>query len=204
MKIDNGIKMKVDELKEVVHNFLPSPDQLSEQECREILQRYVAAIQGNFVNWMAGATVSARSLQSRFAAEENIYVEIRDNHPEMLRNFAIATSAEPTLEHFHFVLPEVNMVNAMVSEMSGAKSIMLMAILENTSAVFIPFLAAIAKKLGSNELIYTDVHGEADIDHANQFLWALSYEKNHYPDSDMQMQLACNTSLQLLKKIFAV
>jgi hypothetical protein len=42
---------------------------------------------------MAAAAVSVRSLEARFACEENIYVEIAQNHIGMLDEFAAAAGA---------------------------------------------------------------------------------------------------------------
>lgn len=196
------IKAKILRLQTEVHAFLPSLDQLAPEQCRTIIQKYVAAIQGNFVNWMAAAAVSGRSVQARFAAEENIYVEMRDDHPGMLRRFAVAAHAEPTAEQYTAVEPLVQEVRVMVAEMSGAKNTALMGALESTSAEFIPFLAALAKKLGSSDFQYTDIHGEADVEHADQFLWALSHEQKHYPDFDTQFDVSLAVTLRLLRTIF--
>lgn len=202
MEIDLTIKYKIDTITKNVQEFLLPVDQISEEGARKILGKYTAAIEGNFVNWMAAAAVSSRSVQSRFAAEENIYVEMKDDHPGMLRSFVRSAGAEPTIDNYQAIYGAVNSIRRLVSQMSGAENIALMAILENSSAVFIPFLADLVKKLGSTNLFYTDVHGVADIKHADQFVWALTYEKEHYPDFDLRIDKTGKTVLELLKEIF--
>ena len=70
----------------------------------------------------------------------------------------------------------------MVGEMSGLKNLTLMAVLENTSVEFIPFLEKLATQLGSSNTVYTKIHGEADAAHAQQFAWALDHERYHYDE----------------------
>lgn len=202
MKIDPIIKQQIKNVTDQVQELLPSAHEISKEKARLIIEKYTAAIQGNFVNWMAAAAVSARSVEGRFAAEENIYVEMKEDHPTMLRNFAHAAQAEPELKSYQLVNESVTKVSKIVSKMSGAENLTLMALLENTSAVFIPFLADRAKQLGSTNFIYTNVHGEADVEHADQFLWALTHEKEHYPDFDRRMKETIEVTLKMLKEIF--
>jgi heme oxygenase-like protein len=98
---------------------------------------------------------------------------------------------------------EVMKIRNLARELSGVKNIALMAVLESTSAAFIPYLADLAKRLGCNDLTYTDVHGEADIEHANQFLEALSDEKIlGYQNPDKDIDDTITLTLNLLKKFF--
>jgi hypothetical protein len=152
---------------------------------------------------MGGASISARSVVSKFATDENLWVEIRDDHPSMLRDFAKCTKAEPNAEDFQYTHNEVMKIRNLVSELSGVKNIALMATLENTSASFIPYLAELAKRLGCKNLTYTDIHGEADVEHADQFLEALSDEQNlGYQNTEKEIDETISLTLDLLKKIF--
>ncbi|MBI2106582.1 iron-containing redox enzyme family protein [Candidatus Woesearchaeota archaeon] len=162
-------------------------------------------IEGNFLSWMGGASISARSVLSKFAVDENLLVEIKDNHPGMLRKFAKECKAEPNSEDYKYSENETNAVRKIVAELSGIKAITLMATLENTSSTFIPFLAELGKKLGCKDFTYTDVHGEADIEHANQFLEALTDEQYlGYPTPEKDIDNTIRITLILLKKVFAV
>src|SRR3989344_8007789 len=161
-KIDNRLKVKMDKAINEVRSFLPSHQKLSKEQAIKIIQRYTASIEGNFLSWMSGASISVRSVISRFAVDENLWVEIKDNHPGMLRKFAINCKAEPNSEDYRYSERETNSIRELVSELSGIKTISLMATLENTSSAFIPFLAELGKKLGCKDFTYTNVHGEAD------------------------------------------
>ena len=203
-KIDEKLRMKLAKATTDAKSFLRPSEGISDDEARKIIKRYAAAIEGNFLAWMGGASISARSVVSKFAADENLWVEIRDDHPSMLRNFAKCAKAEPDAQDFQYVHNEVKAIRNLVGELSGVKNIALMAALENTSASFIPYLAELAKRLGCTDLTYTDVHGEADIEHANQFLEALSDEQElGYQNSEKEIDDTLALTLGLLKKIFS-
>ena len=204
-KIHTDLKEKFLRAVAETKEFLMSPDKISAKDTKLIIKRYVAAIEGNFVAWMAGASISARSVVSKFAADENLWVELKDDHPGMLRNFAKCANAEPDGKDFEAVEKEVARIRNLVGELSGIKNVALMAVLENTSAAFIPYLAELAKKLGSEDLTYTDIHGEADIEHANQFLEALSDEKTlGYPNAEKDIEETIGLAIELIRKIFTV
>ena len=204
-KIDSKLKEKLVSATNEVKNFLPQVSDISKEQAKTIIKRYTAAIEGNFLAWMGGASISARSVVSRFAADENLWVELKDDHPSMLRNFAKCCKAEPDSQDFQYVHDKVLKIRNMVGELSGLKNITLMATLENTSASFIPWLAELAQKLGCKDLTYTDVHGEADIEHADQFLEALTDEQSlGYDNSEKDIDSTINLTLELLKKCFVL
>ena len=69
---------------------LPVPEQLSGQQQREMIARYTAVLEGNFIYWMTAAYLAVQSEEARPIIIDNLLEEIRDSHPVMLRNFAIA------------------------------------------------------------------------------------------------------------------
>lgn len=203
-KIDEKLRDKFAYATASVRDLLRPADGLTDDEARTIIKRYVAAIEGNFLAWMGGASVAARSVVSKFAADENLWVETKDDHPGMLRAFAVAAQAEPDAEDFQYIGNEVTHMRGLVSELSGLKNIAVMATLENTSVAFIPYLAALASRLGAKGLTYTDVHGEADVAHADQFLEALSDEQQRgYQNPEQEIDQAIAQTTELLKMIFA-
>lgn len=171
---------------------------------RKILQRYSAAIEGNFVAWMGATVITARSVQGRYAASENLWVEMKDDHAGMLRAFAKNAGAEPNVEDYQYVDAAVQSARQMVAEMSGLKNLALMAVLENTSAAFIPWLASLAKQLGATDFTYTDVHGEADIMHADQFAWALEHESEQHERAKESVRDAVDVTVKFLSVLFQV
>src|SRR2546426_9009520 len=74
----------------------PDPDVLSAEERRRIIARYTAVLEGNFIYWMTATYLSVRSDDAQAIIVDNLHEEIRDNHPGMLRKFAVAARAVPT------------------------------------------------------------------------------------------------------------
>src|SRR5205823_2891469 len=68
----------------------------SADEQRGIIARYSAVLEGNFIYWMTAAHLAVASDEARAIIEDNLREEVRDNHPGMLRRFAIAAHAVPT------------------------------------------------------------------------------------------------------------
>ena len=203
MEINKDIKDKIDLASKEIKGIFISPEKLSIEEAKNIIKRYVAAIEGNFLPWMSGASISARSIFGKFISDENLYVEIKEDHPGMLRKFSKSCNAEPNKEDFEYVEKEVNELRKIVGELSGIKSLAIMATLENTSLVFVPYLKEISKKLHCKDSYYLDKHGEADIKHANQFLEALTEEEKYdYLESQKEIQEAIKNTTNLLKRIF--
>lgn len=179
------------------------PVQPSDEQARSFLSRYSAAIEGNFIAWMGAAALTARSIQGRYAAEENLWVEIKDDHAGMLHSFIKSTHAEPGSDDYAAIELAVADIRNLLGSMSGLKNLTLMAVLENTSTTFIPLLAKLAKQLGSTNLAYTNVHGEADIAHADQFTWAVEHEMTHHENAEQKIDEAIATSINLLRTIFS-
>src|SRR5271169_4608879 len=75
---------------------LPDPKQLTSEERRGIIARYSAVLEGNFIYWMTAAVIAAKAEQSRPILLDNLYDEVHDCHPLMMRKFAIAANAFPT------------------------------------------------------------------------------------------------------------
>src|SRR6266404_5191916 len=78
-----------------VISTLPDPKRLSPEERRALIGRYTAVLEGNFIYWMTAAYLSVKSLEAHSIIEDNLREEVRDNHPGMLRRFAMAAHAMP-------------------------------------------------------------------------------------------------------------
>ena len=177
MKIEEDLQNLYKLKTEAVARCLVPLDELGKGRMRRIMQKYVAAVEPNFIPWVAAGVISARSVQGRYAASENLLEEIQGDHQEMLRDFAMDADCEPEAKHYRIVRLAVQNIRNLVGQMDGLQNIAFLAHLENTSAAFIPYLAQIAKRLGSKNFTYTDAHGIADVEHAKQFLWALGHER---------------------------
>ncbi len=196
------VKQSLSHVKNQVFPLLPKGE-ISDDQARLIICRYIAAIEGNFVSWMGATAITARSVQGRYAASENLWVEMKDDHAGMLRAFARGAGAEPRTEDYQAVAVAVQSIRAMVGEMSGLKNLTLMAVLENTSAEFIPMIEKFAVQLGTHDLTYAKIHGEADAAHADQFAWALEHEMFHHEAAEKVVNDAIGVTVEFLKTIFA-
>src|SRR5437870_11112587 len=85
-----AVREHVDRAIHEVLASLPDPRQLSRDDRRGIIARYTAVLEGNFIYWMTAAYLSIESHEAHAIIEDNLREEVRDNHPGMLRRFALA------------------------------------------------------------------------------------------------------------------
>jgi hypothetical protein len=155
---------------------LPDPQQLSPVDRRGIIARYTAVLEGNFIYWMASAYLSVKSQEAHQIIDDNLREEVRDNHPGMLRRFAMAAHAVPTDTDIMAVHGHVHEVRKFVGRLSSESILPMMAFFEGFIQKFMPYLADLAIKQGSSELQYTDVHGVVDVGHTEELYRALNEE----------------------------
>jgi hypothetical protein len=159
-----------------VMNALPAPHQLSSTQQRELIGRYTAVLEGNFIYWMTAAYLAVRSEDARPIIIDNLMEEVRDSHPTMLRKFALAAHAFPTGADALAVHDGLTKVRQFLGRLSGVQTLATMAFFEGFIQAFMPYLAQLAIAQGSAELEYTDVHGVCDIAHTEGLFNALSAE----------------------------
>jgi hypothetical protein len=155
---------------------LPDPAHLSAEQRRGILARYTAVLEGNFIYWMTGAYIAAGSDEARAKIIDNLREEVRDSHPEMLRRFAIAAHAVPTDGDAQAVYRNLTNVRLFIGRLSAVPIVVTMAFFEGFIQRFMPYLADLAKRQGSSEMEYTDVHGVCDVTHTEELYRALEAE----------------------------
>ena len=155
---------------------LPSPAELSAAERRGIIARYTAVLEGNFIYWMTGAYLSVGSDEARAKIIDNLREEVRDCHPGMLRNFAMAAQAVPTDADAQAVYPNLMKVRSFIGRLESVPITVTMAFFEGFICQFMPYLAELAEGQGSKELEYTDVHGVCDVTHTQELYRALEAE----------------------------
>lgn len=155
---------------------LPDVDELSADERRGIIARYTAVLEGNFIYWMTGAYLSARSDDARAVIIENLHEEVRDSHPAMLRRFALAAHAMPRESDIMDVHQDLTNVRLFVGGLAPVRVILMMAFFEGFIQRFMDFLERLAVKQGSDEREYTQVHGVCDIAHSRELFRAVAAE----------------------------
>src|SRR5271155_1003753 len=109
---------------------LPDPKQLNSEERRGIIARYTSVLEGNFIYWMTATVIAAKAEQSRPILLDNLYEEVRDCHPQMLRKFAIAAKAFPTDKDALAVDQDLTKVRLFLGKLSPVESVLMMGFFE--------------------------------------------------------------------------
>ena len=155
---------------------LPDPAGLTAEDRRGIIARYASVLEGNFIYWMTATAIAARAEPSGPILLGNLYEEVRDCHPLMLRKFAIAAGAFPTDADALAVDDELTRVRLFMGKLSPVRSVLTMGFFEGFIQRFMPYLARLAADRGSAETEYTDVHGVCDVEHAEGLFKVLAAE----------------------------
>jgi len=161
---------------EEVVSSLPTLASLSDDERRGLIARYTAVLEGNFIYWMTATYLSVRSDDSHAIIEDNLREEVRDNHPGMLRRFAVAARATSTDADRMRIDRDLQAVRAFVARLAALEIILMMAFFEGFIQRFMPYLAELAVRQGSTEREYTDVHSVVDIAHTQGLITAFESE----------------------------
>jgi hypothetical protein len=170
--IENKTTAIIDEL----INSLPDPKLLTSEERRGIIARYTSVLEGNFIYWMTAAVIAAKAEESRPILLDNLYEEVHDSHPQMMRKFALAANAFPTDKDAMAVNDEMTKVRLFLGKLSPVKSVLMMGFFEGFIQKFMAYLANLASLQGSTEMEYTDVHGVCDIEHTEGLFKVLAAE----------------------------
>ena len=175
------IQAHIDRAIEDLLASLPNPGQLSPEQRRGIIARYTAVLEGNFIYWMTGAYISVGSDEARAKIMDNLREEVRDCHPGMMRRFALAARAIPTDTDAQDVYRDLMNVRLFIGRLSPVPTVVTMAFFEGFIQRFMPYLADLAKRQGSSEMEYTDVHGVCDVTHTQELFRALEAEMTLNP-----------------------
>jgi hypothetical protein len=180
----------------VIHDLLasfPAPDELSPDERRGLIARYTAVLEGNFIYWMTAAYLSVASTEAHSIIQDNLLEEVRDDHPGMLRRFAMAAHAVPTDSDALAVHQNLQSVRQFVARLSGPRIVLMMAFFEGFITRFMPYLAELAQRQGSAEREYTDVHGVVDLVHTQELFRAF--------EGEMRLMRAAPPATKLLEGV---
>jgi hypothetical protein len=171
-----SIQAHIDRAIEGLLASLPDPGRLSAEERRGIIARYTTVLEGNFIYWMTGAYISVGSDEARAKIMDNLREEVRDCHPGMMRRFALAAHAVPTDTDAQAVYRNLMNVRLFIGRLSPVPTVVTMAFFEGFIQRFMPYLAELAARQGSEEMEYTDVHGICDVTHTQELFRALEAE----------------------------
>jgi DNA-binding Lrp family transcriptional regulator len=182
-RTQTDIKAYLDHVSDDLLASLPSAGRLSASERRGIIARYTAVLEGNFIYWMTGAYIAARSEEARSIIMDNLLEEVRDSHPLMLRKFAMAANAAPTDTDALVVYANLSEVRLFIGRLEAAPIVATMAFFESFIQRFMSYLEELAERQGSSEKEYTQVHGVCDIAHSEGLFRGLEAEMVLAPDS---------------------
>jgi len=167
--------------------FIPV-DLLSKEECRSIIARYQAAIEKNFHYWLSAALIAVQTEPSRHITQENLRIEIQDNHCQMLKEFAISARAKPDTSDFNAVSKAVKKIDKIVTQLSGFQCMALITIFESETFSY-PYLKELAVKSNASSFKYIEVHMLEDPHHAYECYKALFTEAT-ITRGNMEIQLS--------------
>jgi Iron-containing redox enzyme len=181
---------------------LPEPKTLTSEEKRGIIARYTAVLEGNFIYWMTATLLAVKAEDARPILLDNLFEEVRDAHPAMLRRFAIAANAFPGEADAMAVNKEMNDMRVFLGKLSPVQSLASMAFFEGYIQKFMPYLAELASERGSSDMEYTDVHGVCDIAHTDGLFNALSIESEmNPPAADQDLLEGVNLLDTLMRRV---
>src|SRR5437899_11544992 len=94
----------------------------------------------------------------------------------MIRRFTTAAHHVQPDSDALAVYRRLQSVRLFVGRLSGVKIVLMMAFFEGWITRFMPYLAKLARRQGSTEHEYTDVHGVCDVVHTLELFRALDAE----------------------------
>jgi hypothetical protein len=171
--VDDGVES-------ILGQLIPA-DRLSTEAGCGLIGRYTVVLEGNFVTWLTATYLRAKSKEASAIIKANLLEEIGDDHPSMLRRFAIQAGSSPESADYLSVSPALYKVREYFSTHSGFDLIAVMLFYESFIANFMSYLAQVANHQGSSELTYTDVHGLLDVEHSKEMLTAALLEQSAAP-----------------------
>lgn len=184
---------------------LPDTAKLSPTDRRGLLARYTCVLEGNFIYWMTGAYIALGTEEARAKIMDNLREEVRDAHPAMLRRFALAAHAAPTDTDAAAVYDNLSKVRSFIGKLQPVPIVVTMAFYEGFIQRFMPYLADLAKRQGSTDMEYTDVHGVCDITHTAELYEAVGAELalQKQPLSEQAMYEGADLLRSLIRDIVA-
>ena len=151
---------------------LPDISNTPIEQLEHILLKYDQCFAVNFVRWLSVTHMQCRSKIAREVCLDNLNCELNEDHMTMLNNLI-----KPIKKTVIFTTRLQSIIHAITSLAEDpCEGLMVMAALENISLGFIPWMRKASEKLGLNNFEFFDVHGEADVEHAEKFLEALTAE----------------------------
>lgn len=181
---------------------LPFLSRMSEKEIAQVLYTYCVILRRYFLLWLALAMVRSETEVARQAARRNLLCELSEDHDALLLGFAtqIPDLGQDTPDDLVWLADDKakSVTHGCHGVRSGAQTVI--ALLENLSVDFIPWMTEAAQRLNFTDLSYLEKHGRADVAHAAEFVTAVDAELKG-TKSEIPMSVVDDVRT-LLKRIF--
>lgn len=202
--IDTAIK----EFKLQIRGFLPKniDDVGFKQLCR-IFIAYDRFIRPNFILWLMLTKHAAKTDEGLRVIQENLECEISENHPQLLLDITEQVLKKwGQTQHLNKLTSKVGWssdIDQLTEYASGSTGFFMMTLLENASLEFIPWMKkAAAEQFGITDVKYFDIHGLADIAHADAFRLVCAKECDESSKFHQERVHAAELLRQNFKRIF--
>jgi hypothetical protein len=199
--------MSMIQYQEKMKSLLPKFDDCNDEQIRHIIAKYWCFVELlSFWSVMWYAYFWAKSEAGKEALIDNIDCEGKQNHQMMLNTFLEECDAvydKKISQYMREVLkPARTILQKYANQESAFAHIVFLTLAENTSLEFIPRLAQGAQRLWCKDMTYTDVHGEADIKHAQLFEKAFYEEQAHLSVSNEETSKIIEVYFVIMERIF--
>ncbi|HWC57953.1 MAG TPA: hypothetical protein VG621_03320 [Candidatus Paceibacterota bacterium] len=180
------ITEQTEDLKQFITELLPDYNNGEPSDMLKVLLAYDMVVRTNFILWLMLTNGNVQTAEAKQVLEENIKCQIEENHPQLLLN--VIVPALQFLAVFYSIRDQYEDVDAVMlpivareirfltQKAASVKGLFLMALWENSSLVFIPWLNEISfHRLAISDGKYFLIHRETDIN-ATAFIEAASVE----------------------------
>lgn len=194
-------------LSQEVSGRLPDISALTDRQLAYVLLTYQGLVEPNFIPFLVNVMLRCRSEVARSACKDNLLCEVREDHPRMLRDFVQPACAHVTpneirncmsAAHAYETAETLNRITRWPG--NASRGLVVLAALEGTSLVFMPWLEAAAQRLGATDLTYTQKHGAADIGHADQFVAAVEAELQIHPNPGEELEVVLHHPIRFTRE----
>ena len=160
----------------------------NEDEMRDVIRRCALVLEPNFIPQVSTAMITVHSDEARQHLRHNLLEEIGGGHQDMLARFlrsARAFPSEKTYEETGEIVHKIrNYFSENLEKGDALRSLVFITFAENMEGN-INVMHEMSKRLGSEDLEYTEVHSVVDIDHGEEMIEALVEELKLHEDVDI-------------------
>ncbi len=190
--------MNKNEIISAIDDFQQEVNQLVEQvlllenpdEMRDVIRRCALVLEPNFIPQISAAMISVESGVAKQLLQHNLVEEIGGGHQDLLADFlrsARAFPSEKTYEETGAIVRKIRHYFSDAIEKNDAmRSLTFITFAENMAGN-IRVMHELSRRLGSEDLRYTEVHAEVDIDHGEEMIEAFVEEIKLHEDSNINL-----------------